>query len=69
MRPLNGSDTTAQVSGPPDDPPAMGLDSSRLRLRVQVIGAGVWVTYLFSSRWRCGLVATWDRPHRGRSRR
>ena len=43
----------------------MGLDSSRLRLRVQVIGAGVWVTYLLCLALAGWLVVTWDRPYRG----
>ena len=42
----------------------MGLDSSRLRLRVQVIGAGVWVTYLLCLALAGWLVVTWDRPYR-----
>ena len=42
----------------------MGLDSSRLRLRVQAIGAGVWVTYLLCLALTGWLVATWDRPYR-----
>jgi diguanylate cyclase (GGDEF)-like protein len=42
----------------------MGLDSSRLRLRVQVIGAGVWVTYLLCLALAGWLVVTWDRPFR-----
>ena len=40
----------------------MGLDS--LRLRVQVIGAGVWVTYLLCLALSGWLVVTWDRPYR-----
>jgi diguanylate cyclase (GGDEF)-like protein len=44
---------------------AMGLESSRLRLRVQVIAAGVWVTYLFAVALAVWLAATWNRPHRG----
>jgi diguanylate cyclase (GGDEF)-like protein len=43
----------------------MGLDSSRLRLRVQVIGAGVQVTYLLCLALAGWLVVTWDRPYRG----
>lgn len=42
----------------------MGLDSSRLRLRVQAIGAGVWVTYLLCLALAGWLVVTWDRPYR-----
>jgi diguanylate cyclase (GGDEF)-like protein len=42
----------------------MCLDSSRLRLRVQVIGAGVWVTYLLCLALAGWLVVTWDRPYR-----
>jgi diguanylate cyclase (GGDEF)-like protein len=42
----------------------MGLESSRLRLRVQVITAGVWVTYLFAIALAVWLAATWSRPHR-----
>jgi len=42
----------------------MGLESSRLRLRVQVINAGVWVTYLFAIALAVWLAATWNRPHR-----
>jgi diguanylate cyclase (GGDEF)-like protein len=42
----------------------MGLESSRLRLRVQVITAGVWVTYLFAIALAAWLAATWSRPHR-----
>jgi diguanylate cyclase (GGDEF)-like protein len=42
----------------------MGLDSSRLRLRVQAIGAGVWVTYLLCLSLSGWLVVTWDRPYR-----
>ena len=42
----------------------MGLESSRLRLRVQVIGAGVWVTYLLCLALTGWLVVTWDRPYR-----
>jgi diguanylate cyclase (GGDEF)-like protein len=42
----------------------MGLDSSRLRLRVQVISAGVWVTYLLAIALAVWLAATWNRPHR-----
>ena len=42
----------------------MGLDSSRLRLRVQVIGAGVWVTHLLCLALAGWLVVTWDRPYR-----
>ena len=40
----------------------MGHDS--LRLRVQVIGAGVWVTYLLCLALAGWLVVTWDRPYR-----
>jgi diguanylate cyclase (GGDEF)-like protein len=42
----------------------MGLDSSRLRLRVQVIGAGVLVTYLLCLALAGWLAVTWDRPYR-----
>ena len=42
----------------------MGLESSRLRLRVQVISAGVWVTYLLAIALAVWLAATWNRPHR-----
>jgi diguanylate cyclase (GGDEF)-like protein len=42
----------------------MGLESSRLRLRVQVIGAGVWVTYLLCFALAGWLVVTWHRPYR-----
>ena len=42
----------------------MGLESSRLRLRVQAIGAGIWVTYLLCLALTGWLVATWDRPYR-----
>jgi diguanylate cyclase (GGDEF)-like protein len=42
----------------------MGLESSRLRLRVQVIAAGVWVTYLFCTAIAGWVAVTWDRPHR-----
>ena len=42
----------------------MGLDSSRLRLRVQAISAGVWVTYLLCLALTGWLVTTWDRPYR-----
>ena len=42
----------------------MGLDSSRLRLRVQAVGAGVWVTYLLCLALAGWLVVTWDRPYR-----
>jgi diguanylate cyclase (GGDEF)-like protein len=43
----------------------MGLESSRLRLRMQVIAAGVWVTYLFCGAMVGWLALTWARPHRG----
>jgi diguanylate cyclase (GGDEF)-like protein len=42
----------------------MGLESSRLRLRVQVIGAGVRVTYLLAIAMVAWVVATWSRPYR-----
>jgi diguanylate cyclase (GGDEF)-like protein len=42
----------------------MGLESSRLRVRVQVISAGVWVTYLLAIALAVWLAATWSRPHR-----
>jgi diguanylate cyclase (GGDEF)-like protein len=42
----------------------MGLESSRLRLRVQVIGAGVRVTYLLAIAMVGWVVATWHRPYR-----
>jgi diguanylate cyclase (GGDEF)-like protein len=42
----------------------MGFESSRLRLRVQVIAAGVWVTYLLAIALAVWLAATWDRPYR-----
>jgi diguanylate cyclase (GGDEF)-like protein len=42
----------------------MGLDSSRLRLRVQVVTAGVWVTYMLCAALAGWAVATWHRPHR-----
>ena len=44
--------------------PGMGLESSRLRLRVQVVAAGVRVTYLFSIAMAVWVAATWSRPHR-----
>jgi diguanylate cyclase (GGDEF)-like protein len=53
-----------QVSGPADDVSGMGLESSRLRLRVQVVTAGVWVTYLFAAALAVWIAATWNRPHR-----
>jgi diguanylate cyclase (GGDEF)-like protein len=43
----------------------MGLDSSRLRLRVQIVTAGVWVTYMVCAALAGWAVATWDRPYRG----
>jgi diguanylate cyclase (GGDEF)-like protein len=42
----------------------MGLESSRLRLRVQVIGVGVWVQYLVAAVMTVWVVATWSRPYR-----
>ena len=42
----------------------MGLDSSRLRLRVQVIGVGVWVQYLVAIAMAVWAAATWSRPYR-----
>jgi diguanylate cyclase (GGDEF)-like protein len=42
----------------------MGLESSRLRLRVQVIAAGVWVTYLLCAAMAAWVALTWDRPYR-----
>ena len=42
----------------------MELESSRLRLRVQVIAAGVRVTYLLCLALSGWLVATWERPYR-----
>jgi diguanylate cyclase (GGDEF)-like protein len=42
----------------------MGLESSRLRLRVQVIAAGVRVTYLLAIALAVWIAATWDRPYR-----
>jgi diguanylate cyclase (GGDEF)-like protein len=42
----------------------MGLESSRLRLRVQVISAGVWVTYLLAIALAVWVAMTWNRPHR-----
>jgi diguanylate cyclase (GGDEF)-like protein len=42
----------------------MGLESSRLRLRVQVIAAGVRVTYLLAIAMVAWVVATWSRPYR-----
>ena len=42
----------------------MGLDSSRLRLRVQIVTAGVWVTYMVCAALAGWAVATWDRPYR-----
>jgi diguanylate cyclase (GGDEF)-like protein len=46
------------------DQEGMGLDSSRLRLRVQVVTAGVWVTYMTCAAIAGWAVATWDRPYR-----
>jgi predicted signal transduction protein with EAL and GGDEF domain len=43
----------------------MGLESSRLRMRMQVIAAGVWVTYLLGAAMAVWVVVTWDRPYRG----
>ena len=43
---------------------AMGLESSRLRLRVQVIAAGVRVTYLFVIAVAVWVATTWHRPYR-----
>jgi diguanylate cyclase (GGDEF)-like protein len=42
----------------------MGLESSRIRLRVQVIAAGVRVTYLFAIAVAVWIAATWSRPYR-----
>jgi diguanylate cyclase (GGDEF)-like protein len=42
----------------------MGLESSRVRLRVQVIAAGVRVTYLLAIAMAVWVVATWHRPYR-----
>jgi diguanylate cyclase (GGDEF)-like protein len=42
----------------------MGLESSRLRLRVQVIAAGVRVTYLFGIALAVWVATTWHRPYR-----
>jgi len=42
----------------------MGLDSSRLRLRVQVIAAGVRVTYLLAIALAVWIATTWNRPYR-----
>ena len=42
----------------------MGFDSSRLRLRVQIVTAGVWVSYMLCAALAVWAVATWDRPHR-----
>jgi diguanylate cyclase (GGDEF)-like protein len=42
----------------------MGLESSRIRLRVQVIAAGVRVTYLLAIAMAVWVVATWSRPYR-----
>jgi multisubunit Na+/H+ antiporter MnhE subunit len=42
----------------------MGLDSSRLRLRVQVIGVGIWVQYLVAIAMAVWAAATWNRPYR-----
>jgi diguanylate cyclase (GGDEF)-like protein len=42
----------------------MGSDSSRLRLRVQIVTAGVWVTFMISAALAAWAVSTWDRPHR-----
>jgi diguanylate cyclase (GGDEF)-like protein len=42
----------------------MGLESSRIRLRVQVIAAGVRVTYLFAVAVAVWIAATWSRPYR-----
>jgi diguanylate cyclase (GGDEF)-like protein len=42
----------------------MGLDSSRLRLRVQIVTAGVWVTFMISAALAAWALSTWDRPHR-----
>jgi diguanylate cyclase (GGDEF)-like protein len=42
----------------------MGLDSSRLRLRAQIVTAGVWVSYMLCAALAGWAVATWDRPHR-----
>jgi diguanylate cyclase (GGDEF)-like protein len=42
----------------------MGLESSRLRLRVQVIGVGIWVQYLVAASLAVWTAATWSRPYR-----
>jgi diguanylate cyclase (GGDEF)-like protein len=42
----------------------MGRESSRIRLRVQVIAAGVQVTYLFAIAVGVWIAATWSRPYR-----
>jgi diguanylate cyclase (GGDEF)-like protein len=42
----------------------MGLESSGLRLRVQVISAGVRVTYLLCAAMTVWVAATWSRPYR-----
>jgi diguanylate cyclase (GGDEF)-like protein len=42
----------------------MGLESSRLRLRVQVIAAGVRVTYMLAIAMAAWVAATWNRPYR-----
>src|SRR5215208_1866070 len=42
----------------------MGLESSRIRLRVQVINAGVRVTYLLAIALAGWVAATWSRPYR-----
>jgi diguanylate cyclase (GGDEF)-like protein len=62
--PPDVTEADAQVSGRRDDFPAMSLESSRLRLRVQVVAAGVWVTYLFAVALAVWIAATWGRPHR-----
>jgi diguanylate cyclase (GGDEF)-like protein len=42
----------------------MSFESSRLRLRVQVIAAGVRVTYLLAMAMVGWIALTWDRPYR-----
>jgi diguanylate cyclase (GGDEF)-like protein len=42
----------------------MGLESSRIGLRVQVISVGVRVTYLFAAAVAVWIAATWTRPYR-----
>jgi diguanylate cyclase (GGDEF)-like protein len=42
----------------------MGLDSSQLRLRVQVVTAGVRVSYMLCAALAGWAIATWHRPYR-----